>query len=214
MNQGFFTAKQTESKSRPVLTCVHVSKEGVIEGSDGFRITRCQLEEQMPIKTFLLPVSAAIQVVRLEPTKIATGDGWIHFQTTEGTVLSCRVFEDDYPDTKKFMEVEGVEIVLPKTIEDILDRAAIFAKRDHFLDESVSLTIKDKKVLVESKSDAGWFKESVRMRYDDSPITFSITPYLLRDILKETSTCVLCEDRLKFEGAGWEHITTLRGTAE
>jgi len=200
--------------SRPVLTCVHVSKEGVIEGSDGFRITRCQLEKEMPIKTFLLPVSAAIQVVRLEPTKIATGDGWIHFQTTEGTVLSCRVFEDDYPDTKKFMEVEGVEIVLPKTIEDILDRAAIFAKRDHFLDESVTLTIEDKKVLVESKSDAGWFKESVRMRYDDSPITFSITPYLLRDILKETSTCVLCEDRLKFEGAGWEHITTLRRNAE
>ena len=200
--------------SRPVLTCVHVSKEGVIEGSDGFRITRCQLEEQMPIKTFLLPVSAAVQVIRIKPTKIATGDGWIHFKTDEDTILSCRVFEDTFPDTAPFLKVEGVEIVLPKQIDEILDRAAVFAKRDHFLDEVVTITIGDKHITVKSKSDAGWFKESARMRYSDKPITFSITPYLLQDILKETNVCVMCEDRLKFEGAGWEHITTLRENAE
>ena len=200
--------------SRPVLTCVHVSKEGVIEGSDSFRITRCRLEEEMPVEEFLLPASAAIQVIRIKPTKIATGDGWIHFKTEEDTILSCRVFEDEFPDTAPFLKVEGMEIVLPKQIDEILDRAAVFAKRDHFLDEIVTITIGDNHILVSSKSDAGWFKEPARMRYSDKPITFSITPYLLQDILKETNVCVMCEDRLKFEGAGWEHITTLRENAE
>ena len=77
--------------SRPVLTCVHISKEGLIEGSDSLRITRCQLEGEMPVKTFLLPVSASVEVVKLEPTKVAEGDGWIHFKTDEGTILSCRI---------------------------------------------------------------------------------------------------------------------------
>jgi len=203
-------ASCSRDMSRPVLTCVHVSKEGVVEGSDGFQITRCQLEKPMPVKTFLLPASASIEVIRLHPTKVAEGDGWVHFQTKEGTILSCRIFEDSFPDTEEFMKVEGVEIILPKQIDEILDRAAVFAKRDHFLDESVSLTIGEKRVVVESKSDAGWFKESARMRYNDSPINFSITPYLLRDILKETNVCVICENRLKFEGAGWEYITMLR----
>lgn len=207
--------------SRPVLTCVYVNKEGVIEGSDGLRITHCQLtnpdtgeEEKMPVKTFLLPAMAAVEVVKLKPVKIAEGDGWIHFKTDEETVLSCRIFEDDFPDTTPFLKVEGVDLILPKTIDEILDRAAVFAKRDHFLDESVTLTIEDRHILISSKSDAGWFKESVRIRYDNTPITFSITPYLLKDILKETNVCVVCEDRLKFEGEGWEHITTLRETVE
>jgi len=203
-------ASCSRDMSRPVLTCVHISKEGVIEGSDGFQITRCQLEEEMPVKTFLLPASAAVEVTKLKPTKIAEGDSWIHFQAKEETILSCRIFEDTFPNTKEFMKVEGVEIILPKQIDEILDRAAVFAKRDHFLDESVTLTIGEKCVMVESKSDAGWFKESARMRYNDSPINFSITPYLLRDILKETNVCVVCENRLKFEGTGWGYITTLR----
>ncbi len=206
--------------SRPVLTCVHITKEGIVEGSDGFCIIRCRVTDKegedvvMPVKEFLLPASAAVQVIRLHPTKIATGDGWIHFQTTEGTILSCRIFEDEYPDCEQFMKVEGIEIRLPKGIEEILDRAAVFAKRDHFMDERITISLEAKKVLVESKSDAGWFKETARVRYDDSPVSFAITPYLLKDILKDSTTCELSEDRLKFEGAGWEYITMLRETAE
>lgn len=202
--------------SRPVLTCVYVSKEGVVVGSDSFCITKCQVTDEegvdvlIPVKEFLLPASAAVQVIRLKPTKIATGDGWVHFQTDEGTVLSCRVFNDTYPDYKPFMNVEGVEIKLPNGIEEILNRATVFAKRDHFMDERITISLEDKKILVESKSDAGWFKETARVRYNDSPVSFSITPYLIIDILKDSTTCILSEDRLKFEGVGWEYITILR----
>ena len=60
--------------SRPVLTCVHVN-EKIVEGSDSFRIMKCELEEEVPAKTFLLPANSAAEVVKLKPVKIADGDG-------------------------------------------------------------------------------------------------------------------------------------------
>ncbi|HDY89495.1 MAG TPA: hypothetical protein ENH82_15455 [bacterium] len=197
--------------SRPVLTCVHVNKNGQIEGSDGFRIIRCELEKEMPVKTFLIPANSAAELVRLQPTKVAEGSGWMHFKTDEETILSCRTFQDDFPDCEPFLKVEGVEIIFPKTIKEIVGRAEVFAKRDHFLDETIEITIGKKRITVKSRSDSGWFEEGANIRYNDEPVSFSITPYLLKDILTETPVCALCEDRLKFEGAGWVSILTLRG---
>jgi len=53
-------------------------------------------------------------------------------------------------------------------------------------------------------------EEEINMKYDDDPISFDITPYLLSGILTETLTCVISEDRLKFEGAGWVYVTILK----
>ena len=164
----------------------------------------------MPFGPFLIPVSSVRELVKLKPTKIAEGEGWIHFQTEEGSIMSCRIFEDKFPDVSPFLAVEGIEINFPKTTEDVLDRAGVFSKRDHFLDEEVLITLANNRIKVKSQSESGWFEEEINFAYKDDPITFSISPYLLKDILKETSSCILGEDRLKFEGAGWAYITILR----
>ncbi len=211
---SFAMSSCSRDMSRPILTCVHVNKKGFIESSDGHRITHCEMEEKMPVDTFLIPASTVQQVVKLKPTKISGGKSWVHFKTDEGSVMSCRVYEDEYPDTSVFLEVEGVDITFPKTMEDVLERASVFSKRDYTLDEMVELCLEDNRLKIKSQSDAGWFKESVNMKYTDLAVTFSIAPYLLKGILSETSTCVLCEDRLKFQGAGWVHIALLTESAE
>lgn len=207
---SFAVGSCSRDMSKPVLTCVHVTKEGIIESSDGFRITRCELGEKIPVKTFLLPATSATQLDKLNPTKIAEGEGWIHFKTDEGTVMSCRIFEDDFPDITPFMEVEGVEITFPKTIVEVLDRVSVFSKRDYFLDEHITITLEDNRLKISAKSLTGWSNEELNLKYSDDPISFDITPYLLMDILKETLTCIISENRLKFEGAGWIYITTLK----
>ena len=206
----FATGSCSRDMSKPVLTCVHVNKDGRIESSDGFCISRSKMEKAMPVKTFLLPASSAVQLGRLIPTKIAEGTGWIHFKTDEGTVMSCRIFEDEFPDIDAFLVVEGITVTFPKTIVDALDKASVFSKRDHFLDEHVTVVLQDNRIQVKSKSLTGWFEEELNMKYSDAPLSFDITPYLLRGILEETLTCVVCEDRLKFEGADWEYVTTLK----
>jgi len=204
----FAMAACSHNMHKPALTCVYVN-EDIIEAADGYRIARCQLEEKMPVRTFLIPATSVVELIKLELEMIADGEGWVHFQTDEGTIISCRVFEDKFPECSHFMNVEGVPITFPKTINEVLDRAAVFSKRDHFLDEHIIITLEDKRLKVSSESDSGWFEEDINTKYDGDPVTFSIIPYLLKDILAETLTCTLGENRLKFKGVNWEYLSML-----
>lgn len=206
----FAVSSCTKSNSDPILTCVHVNKEGFIEASDNFRITRCDLGEGMPVDTFLIPAMSTLDMLRLKPVKIAEGTGWIHFKTEEGTIISCRLFDDQFPPTAKMLRMQGTQLVLPKNINFVLDRAGVFAKRDHALDESVEITIVDNTFTIHADADSGWFEEEVPIKYKGISITFSITPYLLRSILKETQACEVSDKKLKFEGDGWIYIALLR----
>ncbi len=207
---GFAVSSCSKDMSRPVLTCVHINKLGFIEASDNYRITRCQLSEEMPVKTFLLTASSAIAMVKFAPVKIAEGNGWIHFKAEDGAIMSCRIYEEDFPDVSRLLSVKGQRITFPNTLRDTLDKAGVFAKRDHFLEESVTISIANKRLKVRSESDTGWFEDELHIKYEGDPITFVVTPYLLRGILDESSGCILSADRLKFEGTGWEYVGALK----
>jgi DNA polymerase III sliding clamp (beta) subunit (PCNA family) len=196
--------------SRPILTCVHVGNHGFIEASDNFKMVRCELGEEMPTMDFLIPALSAIQVVKLNPVCIAESKGWIHFLTETQSIISCRTFEDKYPDTSPMLKGDGEQITLPKTILDIVERASVFSKREHVLDESILITIGSGKIIISSKADCGWFKEEANVQYNKEPLQFCITPYLLKDILAETLECTICKNKLKFEGDNWVYITMLR----
>jgi len=196
--------------SKPILTCVHISQKGFVEASDNLRMCRWNLGEELPVKTFLLPASSAVQIVRLYPIKISEGNGWIHFKTDQGTVLSCRIWDDKYKDLSQFLILKGVRLLLPKTIEEMLDRASIFAKMDHILDEAVVVSLADNRFKMKAETDEGWFEEEVNIKYNRQSIFFTVTPYLLRNILKETSVCEFTGDKLKFEGESWVYLAVLR----
>ena len=121
------------------------------------------------------------------------------------------MFEDKFPDVTSHLKVEGIELVFPKTIDEVLDRAGVFAKRDNMLDENITITLENRKLTVSSKSDEGWFKEDVNSHYEGEKVEFNITPYLLKSILKETQSSVLGNNKLKFSGEDWEYMTALRG---
>ena len=196
--------------SRPVLTCVHINKAGFIEAADNHRIIRWTLDKKIPVNTFLVPASSARELIKLNPIQIAEGTGWIHFQTEQQTVISCRVFEDEYPDTSKFFNIEGTALTMPKVVSEILDRAIIFSKREYSNDEKITIDIADNRIKISSQKENGsWFKEDANMRHKGEPISFVITPYLLKDILKETYSFIINETRMKFEGEGWVYLTSL-----
>src|SRR4030042_2317477 len=195
---------------RPILTAVHVNGN-IIEGSDNFRIIYGKLKNLVEVNEFLLPAASALQVIKLEPTKIAEGTGWIHFKTDEGTVMSCRVFQDEYPKIEHLLQVEGTEVSLPGNLDEIIDKACVFIQDKSILDMAVKITLTgNDRTFVESKSETGRFKEEANIRYKGVPIVFSITPYLLKDKLTETSTCIIWDRMVKFEGENWIYITALQ----
>jgi len=196
--------------NRPILTCVHINKNGLMEGCDNFRIIRTQLATELPINTFLLPASSANILIKMGPTEMAESQGWVHFKTGNNAIISCRIFEDDYPNTNAFFNITGQSLTFPKTINDVLDRAIVCAKRDKAIDEIVIIDIEKGKFKMSSSDVRGWFKEELNYSYNGDPISFVITPYLFKYIVSQTLNCVYNEAKLKFEGENWTYVMSLR----
>lgn len=206
----FAMATCSKDFSQPVLTCVHVNENGYLESTDDYKITRCFVEGKMPVGTFLIPATSVNEVVKIGPKYIDVSNSWAHFMNENQTMISCRVYEEDFPKISDHLEVRGVEFEFPKAMKDILERASVFAKRDNVIDEEVTISIEKGKIEVSSFSDTGSFKEKSYTNYDNDPIKFIIVPYLLSDILDETRKCVIGKNSMKFQGEGWEYVSVLQ----
>lgn len=201
--------------NRPILTCVHVNEGGFIEGSDGYRIMKSTVSKQLNIPTFLIPSTSVNTLLKLNPIKITMGEGWVHFKTEGGTIMSCRILEDVFPDTKSILIVDdGIEITFPKTINEILDRASVFKKQDGASVAEVSVIIEKNCIKIKSNSDTGWFEEESHIKYTGNKLEFSITPSLLKNILNTIKTCTFNGRILKFVGDNWEFVTVVQNVSK
>lgn len=202
----------SKQMTTPVLTCVHVDTENNwAESSDNYRLTKHTFPSGLDIPKFLLPYESAMVLSTYGPaiTHVSEGEGWIHFRMGTGTIFSARVFDDKYPDTSMFYEVSGQDLQLPKTLGDILERAEIFSKRAHVLDEYVTIDMANNQIGVQATSEVGSFHESANTKYGDNPISFSINPGFLKLIVEQVRSCKLDVDKLKFSAEDWEHVIAL-----
>jgi DNA polymerase III sliding clamp (beta) subunit (PCNA family) len=195
--------------SKPILTCVNIKKEQ-LNSSDNYRIAHYQLASEMPVKEFNLPASACREVIKFKSSSIAEGTGWIHFKNESGAIMSCRVFDDQYPDASKYLAASGDTIEFPNEMNAILERAEVFAKRDSCMDEFIDIYLSEKKLEVKSNSEMGGFEESKRVVFAGEPIHIQVTPHLLRDILKTTNTATKDGSKLLFEGENFKYLILLR----
>jgi len=201
----------SSDNAQPLLTCVHVDESGFIEGSDGYRVMKTTLPKKMPVPTFLIPATVVNDLVKLNPIKVSSGKGWIHFKTKLETVMSCRVYEENYPNTTELLKVEGVHFSFPRTINEILDRASVFGKQDSTsLSDDITICMEKNRIKISSKSETGWFKEEANIKYAEEKMEFNIVPSLLKNILATVLTCTFNGRILKFVGENWEFITLVK----
>lgn len=206
----FVSLSCSKDMTNAKLTCVHINKNGFIESSDNYRV--CHYKIEVPVKTFLLPESSVDPIARLKPTSISEGKGWVHFRTDEGTIISSRTFFEDFVDTSKYIKFgqEGIRINLPKNLDEILDKAIVFIKKEKNFADDIEVSITEKFLIVESKSETSWFKEKAPIQYTDEPISFALSPFLLKDIISKTGQCTLVKNLLYFNEANWIYITTVK----
>jgi DNA polymerase III sliding clamp (beta) subunit (PCNA family) len=195
--------------SRAVLTCVHILPT-FVEASDGMRICQYTLNEETEVPEFLLPANVAAKIVKADVIAVSVTQGWAHFRTKDKAIISCRIFEENFPDTSALMKAEGEQFTFPNEALSTLDRAGVFSKRDHMLDEMVELSIGRNRLVVKAKSDAGWYEEKVPMKYKGEQLEFMITPYLLRDIISQKHTALFEDTKLLFTGEDWKYLTLIR----
>lgn len=215
--EGFLTAMKMamfscgSDNSQPILTCIHINQAGFIEGSDGFRVMRTTLENKFSFPTFLIPASVVNNVIKLNPIKISSGEGWVHFKTEAGTVMSCRLFEETFPETSKLLKVDGLEFAFPRTINKILDRASIFSKQENSaLSNDITVVLEKNRIKISSKSETGRFQEEANVKYNEEKLEFNVVPSLLKNILSSVLNCTFNGNLLKFVGENWQFITIVK----
>jgi DNA polymerase III sliding clamp (beta) subunit (PCNA family) len=197
----------SKDMSRPILTCVYVNSKDV-QASDSFQIVQYRLEKKLPIKSFLLPASAAHELVKYKVKEVAEGNGWRHFKTEEGTVFSSRVFEGEFPDITKFLEFKGTEVVFPKKIIQALDRAQVFSKNNEITGNmaTIEVEISGNEIRLSSKNEAGWFEETIKHTHKGDKIKFITGAEFLIKLLTNSPSCIYGKNKIKFTGGNWIHV--------
>ena len=98
----------------------------------------------------------------------------------------------------------GIKIEFPKDLINSLDTAEIFAE-----DDLVKISINKNKLVVSSGGQIATFKEKLDLPNKAESFAFQITPYLLKDILKQIQYCTIYKDKLIFKNEDWCYMTEL-----
>ena len=204
--------------SQVKLTCVCVCKNGYVQGSDGYRLVQCK-GEKLPISDFLIPAILVSNIATIAPIEISANDTWIHFRNKEKTIISCRMVDVEYVEQKVINRVlkmnSSNDIEFPEKIESMLDRLKTFAKRDYIFDEQIEVILSEGQMLMKATADVtkSWVKEKAKVNFKGE-ITFSVTPAVFSDILKDTKFCSLNDDQTKAKfiakDKSWEYVIMLR----
>lgn len=202
--------------SRLKLTCVYIG-ESLVIGSDGHKLIKCKGLD-LPVDSFLLPASSAVELLKTDPTHMTLEGAWAHFKNKDGTVFSCRLLEDDYVSMDsinsilRFTKLETFKF--PDRILEMLGRVHQLAKCKFVLDEWIDITVEDGKIKLYARSEEtnSWIEESATMKTLEN-FNFRISPSLFVTILGMTTMCTISDDktRVQFTSKDWEYVVMLRG---
>lgn len=189
-----------------ILNSLHV-RDNFIESCDNFRLTRYYFESDIG-RELLIPSYSAKILSNYVFSSCCVSDGWIHFHSeATGLQLSCRTYEEDYPNLDEILDVEGDDVELPKELGEMIDRSGIFSVKDDTC--LIDIEIGNNQCVVKSENDKGWIHEKTDIKAKGVEFGFSMSPSILKDILRLTSTAIMGDKSIKFVTDEFEHVVTL-----
>ncbi len=215
LNLAVATTCASKDLSRPIMTCVHVKRNGTIEASDGQQAVRIKNEIELS-KSFLLPSKVAAQISKYPITEMSIGSSWVHFKTND-LQISCKVYKEKFPEMKNIFELTTKETLeLSPTISSILERARVFANSPTIMYEFVKLHFEKNKVVISSQNEYGTFTEYTMTKYDKKEsLDFYIQPMILAQLLSQGyKNCVYEQTKMKFKSDNIEYVLNLQPVEE
>lgn len=210
--EGFTEAIDTvqgcagKDESQFVLTCIHIHPAG-IEASDNAQAIRYKIKTGLKTPV-LVKRDELRRTVGLGVTEWGQSKSWIHFRNPNGLVVSCRKWEETFPDMGPLLEVEGTKAKMPKGMEDAVSRAEVFV--DSKMDVSgLTVGLQNGKLTMRGEGPEGWYEERQKSAYKGKPIEFRIAPRLLVEVCKRTDSCTIGDEKLKVVGDKFVYISCL-----
>lgn len=191
-----------------VMTCVHIGPK-FIEACDNHQVTRFRIRTDVD-KSILVRRDSLKYIVSLEMVEFSETKHWVHFRNSDGLVLSCRHWVDDYPsdDISKVLQMKGEPLTLPKGLKEAVEKAEIFSS-ENIEGNNVIVNIKKGKFKITGKGVSGWFTEVKKSKYDGVSLQFTIPPNLLVELVQRHNECEVSESRLKVKGGKFVYVTVL-----
>lgn len=196
-----------------ILTCIHLHPK-YMEACDDKQLIRWKVPTGLK-ESVLVRGSALGHISDLAMTEISSTEHWIHFRNADGLIFSCRKYMEKYPKLDPYMEFEGRDITLPKSIAEAADRAAIFAADKAGGDPIVTVMISKEKIRLSGEGISGGYKGIRDVAYSGPSLKFVISPLLLKDITQMYSEAQISERKLRVKrDKTWEYVTVLGSPEE
>lgn len=178
-----------------LVTAVHATPD-LVEGTDQIRFLRVTGPTGFQSRV-LMPADAVAELKRTELTKVSVGEGWVHFRTGQGAVVSMRCGHGDYIEgVEEALKLKKAEkVVLPVGLKDSVERAEIFDHEQGDFKIGVKLT-KDRLILT-ARKEGGGYKERHKMEYGGRPLNFMVAPDLLVEVLGHTREVTVDGSKMK-----------------
>lgn len=197
----------SEDASQGALTCVAI-RGSQLYSTDDARISWFAMESSMA--DFLLSARAAKHLVKFDVIEYCATDSWVHFQTKDAVVFSCRQIAAEFPDVEEFFEGEGSRIKLPAALRDTVERVGVMADGDIEIDRKITVCFETDKVICKGdKKGVGWIEEDIDTNYKQAPIQFAINPGFFHQILEQSTIMKLMEGKALFTSGSFKHLIAL-----
>ena len=202
--------------SLPLSTCLHLNGD-VMEASDVDRAARYIFSQKLPFDdAVFLPGTAARHIARYDLEAVAITDGWIHFETKDQVLLSCRTYYkgQQFADLTPLLDAIGASVELPTELADAMDRSGIFTSSaeagESEGDQYVLVTIEDDWCVVQGEGAIGRYTEKVRLKYNGRPIVFTTKAEILLNAINDNMRCTICERHIKMHNDDFCHLVAVR----
>lgn len=203
---GIVASSAGRDESQFVLTCVHIAPEW-LEACDQFQLCRYPMATGLK-KPMLLRATSLRFVAGVDVTEWGRSDGWMHFRNPVGLMLSCRSDVENYPSLDKLLEADGVRTVWPKELAEAVDKAEIFS--GEVADANmVEVSLGGGRLKLEGRGPSGWYTEQKKAEYVGEPMSFMISPKLLREIVRRTDHCFVSGNRLRVDGGKFTYVACI-----
>lgn len=176
--------------------------------SDDYRISVFIMESEINFPQ-LLPLSSVISLKNFDIVKYGIEDNKVYFQDKDKSLFCSRLLqEEEYEDPSDHFDFEGERIRFPLEIKELIKKSSILAEGDFDIDKKIVVKIEDGKLTCKGSNDMGWIEASIKIKSNKS-IEFLINPQFFLQILDETKTSTVGEDRILFKTKYFKHLIAL-----
>lgn len=192
-------------ESKFAFTCVHLTPKW-IEATDDNQLTRFKLKtgvrENCLIRRDSIKHVTGIEVVEFNET-----DTWIHFRNSDGLVMSCRRYLEEYPELDSIIDFNGTAATLPKKLGKAAEIAEVFTSESE--NKEVRVDMRAGKARIMGVGSSGYYREISDIDYTGPNICFMISPKLLKELTSKYNDCEISDEKMKIQGDKWVYVASL-----